>query len=97
MKVVTVLGKKLLSSNELSFSNNPQYSALNTGDFKLTVTVTPTNDAYPRSYCPFYFSSNPTHAATNTGLSIGHRQSKTGLEVRMADGGKAQVKTFKYP
>ena len=61
----------------------------------LSVTVTPTQEGGSLSYCPFYFGSNP-ESTSDTGLSIGHMQSKTHLQVRMADGSRLVVHDFQY-
>jgi len=90
-----MLGESTISSTNLDFSHHSAYNVMNTGDFTLQVTVTPTNDAYPRSYCPFYFGINPTSSG-HTGLSIGHGQDKTYLQVRMADGSSLVSQNFQY-
>ena len=89
-----ILGESTLSSTNSDFTHEAAYSAVNS-DFSLSVTVTPTNDAYPRSYCPFYFGTNPTSSG-HTGLSIGHKQDKTYLQVRMADGSSLVSHNFQY-
>jgi len=89
-----MLGESTISSTDLDFSHHSAYSTVNS-DFTLQVTVTPTDDAYPRSYCPFYFGVNPTSSG-HTGLSIGHGQDKTYLQVRMADGSNLVSKNFQY-
>jgi hypothetical protein len=97
MVKVNVLGTTSLSSTTVSFADQQQYSALNTGDFKLTVTTTSTDDSYPRSYCPLFFTSNPANGLAETGFSMGAGRAKDYLYVRMADGGKAIQKKFNYP
>ena len=92
---VQVLGDSTVNTNTISFTHKSDYSVLNTGNFALRVTVTPTNDAYPRSYCPFYFSTNPTSAST-IGLSIGEDQSMKSLAVSMSDGHHHAWHLFEY-
>ena len=57
--------------------------------FTLTVVVTATSLASPKSFAPLFFTDNPlrqVHDADAQGFSIGNGPSQTVLEVRMADG-----------
>ena len=81
-----------LSQTDVHFDDNVAMADLN-DTFELSITTTPTNDAYPRSYVPLYFTSNPTSASTK-GLSLGHGTSRGSVEVRMSDGSTLGVKTY---
>ena len=55
------------------------------GHFQLKVVTTPTSDKRPFSHAPLWIGCNPTQRKHH-GISIGHRTSRTSLEVRIADG-----------
>merc|ERR1712100_511751 len=86
----------VLNSNEKHIAAQSGFKSLNK-DFILKVTAKATNDAYPRSYVPLYFESNPLTGKTNRGLSIGHGKSSGSVEVRMADNSKLAVHKFSFP
>jgi hypothetical protein len=86
----------VLNSNEKHIAAQSGFKSLNK-DFILKVTAKATNDAYPRSYVPLYFESNPLNGKTNRGLSIGHGKSSGSVEVRMADNSKLAVHKFSFP
>eukprot|EP00040_Diaphanoeca_grandis_P039896 m.260521 g.260521 ORF g.260521 m.260521 type:complete len:387 (+) comp40031_c0_seq1:144-1304(+) len=86
---------------DISLSNTnyymPHASGLDNlnGNFRLSVSARAINDAYPRSYCPLYFTRNP-QTETMQGFSIGHGISKTRLELRMSDGTALSKLGFGY-
>ena len=97
---VAILGQQNLNTVAVdgpSFGHNSQYDALNNGDFTITATVTVTDEVYPRSYLPIYFTSIVTDDASTVGISMGGSAGKTSLKISMADGTSGAIrKTFVY-
>ena len=97
---VAILGQHNLNTVAVhgpSFCHNSQYNALNNGDFTISVTVTVTDDASPRSYLPMYFTSKVSDDVSTVGISMGGQSGKSSLQVAMADGTSGAIrKTFVY-
>ena len=58
---------------------------INGPGFTLSLITTPTSESRPNSHCPLFIATNPTHKSHH-GVSIGHKQSHSELEVRLGDG-----------
>eukprot|EP01051_Picozoa_sp_SAG22_P000716 SAG22_NODE_21_length_31784_cov_15.522897_25_plen_1232_part_00 len=85
-----------ISQTNVVIDHTVSLQALNSDvGFTVEVSTTPTDDAYPRSAVPLYFTRNP-ETAGHVGLSIGNGASNEGLEVRMGDGTYFQDETFVY-
>ena len=101
---MAILGQQNLNTVAVdgpSFGHNSQYDALNNGNFTISVTVTVTDDASPRSYLPMYFTSGVSGDVSTVGISMGDQgdaSAKSSLPVAMADGTSGKIrKFFVYP
>ena len=63
--------------------------------FSFSLITTPTSEKRPNSHCPLYIATNPTRRSHH-GVSIGHKQSHSEIEVRIGDGRNVESIKFKH-
>jgi hypothetical protein len=91
-----VYEKQLDMQNE-AIPHDARLDALNGPSFTLTVVVTPTDAAYPRSKAgPLYFTQTPTSDA-HVGFSVGSFNGDGVYVLRMGDGAKHTSGSFSFP